>query len=327
MMKRRKFLGALTAMVSWQPVDAYAQRAGKLPTIGLLVSGTQASHGQWVTVFVQRLHQLNWIEGRTVVIEYQWSGGHADHFGEALAEFVRRKVDIIVTNGNASVTAAKDATSVIPIVFAVAGDPVGTGLIESLRRPGGNVTGLSIQQTDTATKRLELLREIVTDLHRLAILANAGNPAEGKEVGDVDKAAKSLNIETSLFEIRRAEDFVTAFDAIKGRFEAVYFVGDPLLNSNRVRINTLASAARMPTIYSQRAFVDGGGLMSYGPSFGEFYRRAAEIVDKILRGTKPGDIPVEQPTKFELVINLTTAKALGLTISPTLLARADEVIE
>jgi putative ABC transport system substrate-binding protein len=326
-MKRREFLGALGVMVSWQPVAADAQRAGKLPTVGLLVSGTQASHGQWVTVFVQRLHELNWIEGSTVAIEYQWSGGHADYLAEALAEFVRRKVDIIVTNGNASVTAAKQATSVIPIVFAVAGDPVGTGLIESLRRPGGNVTGLSIQQTDTATKRLELLGEIVPDLHRLAILANAGNPAEGKEVGDVDKAAKSLNIETSLFEIRRAEDFASAFDAVKGRFEAVYFVGDPLLNSNRVRINTLASAARMPTIYSQRAFVDGGGLMSYGPSFAEFYRRAAEIVDKILRGTKPGDIPVEQPTKFELVINLTTAKALGLTISPTLLARADEVIE
>ena len=254
-------------------------------------------------------------------------GGQAELVAEAAAEFVRLNVDIIVTNGNATVTAVKRETSAIPIVFAVAGDPVGTGLVESLRRPGGNVTGLSIQQTDTATKRLALLREIVTDLRRLAIMTNAGNPAATQEMSEVEKAAGSLGIETSSFEIRRSEDIPSVFDAVKSRFDGLYFVGDPLINSNRTRINTLASSAHLATIFSQRAFVDGGGLISYGPSFAEFYRRTAEIVDKILRGAKPADIPVEQPTKFELVINLTTAKALGLNVPASLLARADEVIE
>ncbi len=326
-MRRREFFGLFGGAVIWWPLTAHAQKSGKLSTIGLLVSGTPSTHGQWIALFLQRLHELKWTQGRNLAIEYRWMGGQAELVAEAAAEFVRLNVDIIVTNGNATVTAVKRETSAIPIVFAVAGDPVGTGLVESLRRPGGNVTGLSIQQTDTATKRLALLREIVTDLRRLAIMTNAGNPAATQEMSEVEKAAGSLGIETSSFEIRRSEDIPSVFDAVKSRFDGLYFVGDPLINSNRTRINTLASSAHLATIFSQRAFVDGGGLISYGPSFAEFYRRTAEIVDKILRGAKPADIPVEQPTKFELVINLTTAKALGLNVPASLLARADEVIE
>jgi putative ABC transport system substrate-binding protein len=324
--KRRDFITLLGGAAAW-PVEAWGQQAGKLPTIGLLVAGTPATHGQWVAAFVQRLSELSWIVGRTIVIEYRWLEGRTERFAETAAEFVRLKVDVIVTNGNASVIAAKQATTVIPIVFTVAGDPVGTGLVGNLARPGGNVTGLSIQQTDTATKRLELLREVVADLRRLAIIANVGNPAATQEMGEVKVGARSFGMDTTTFEIRRVEDIPAAFDVAKGRFDALYFVGDPLMNSNRVRINTLAAASRLPTMYSQRAFVEGGGLISYGANFRDLWRRGADYVDKILRGMKPAEIPVEQPTKFDLVINLTTAKALGLEIPSKLLFTADEVIE
>ena len=209
----------------------------------------------------------------------------------------------------------------------MAGDPVGTGLVASLARPGGNVTGLSIQQTDLAGKRLELLREVVPGLRRLAILANVGNPAAVLEMGEVQAAARTLGLEVATLEIRRAEDIAPAFEALKGRADALYVCADPLVNTNRIRINTLALGARLPTMHGFREYVEAGGLMSYGPNFPDLFRRAADYVDKILRGAKPADIPVEQPTKFDLVINLTTAKALGLDVPPTLLARADEVIE
>ena len=222
--------------------------------------------------------------------------------------------------GNPPVLAAKQATSAIPIVFAVAADPVGSGLVASLARPGGNVTGLSIQAPDLAGKRLELLREVVPGLRRLAILANVGNPGAVLEMGEVQAAAHTLGIEVVTLEIRRAEDIAPAFEALKGRAEALYVVADPLVNTNRVRINTLALAARLPTMYDSREYVEAGGLMSYGPNFPDLFRRAGDYVDKILRGAKPADLPVEQPTKFDLVINLTTAKALGLTVPPSLLA-------
>ena len=192
------------------------------------------------------------------------------------------------------------------------GDPVGTGLVASLARPGGNVTGLSIQQTDLAGKRLELLREVVPGLRRLAIMANVGNPAAVLEMGEVQAAARTLGLEVATFEIRRAEDIAPAFEALKGRADALYVCSDPLVITNRIRINTLALGARLPTMYGIREYVEAGGLMSYGPNFPDLFRRAADYVDKILRGAKPADIPVEQPTKFDLVINLTTAKALGL---------------
>jgi putative tryptophan/tyrosine transport system substrate-binding protein len=243
------------------------------------------------------------------------------------AELIQLRVDVVLATGTAPALAAKQRTSVIPIVFPFAGDPIGTGLVASLARPGGNVTGLSNQATDLAAKRIELLREIVPHLRRLAVLANVGYPAAALEMDEVQAAARTLGLEVVAFEVRGAKDIAPSFEALKGQAEALFLVGDPLMTANRNRINTLALAARLPTIYVQREYVDAGGLISYGANFPDLFRRAAELVDKILRGAKPGDIPVEQPTKFELVINLTTAKALGLEVPPTLLARADEVIE
>ena len=225
------------------------------------------------------------------------------------------------------VLAAKQATSVIPIVFTATGEPVGSGLVASLARPGGNITGLSLQQADLAGKRLELLREVVPDLRGLAIMANVGTPGAVLDMREVQATALSLGLEVITLEIRRGEDIVPAFEVLKGRAQALYVCGDPLVTTNRVRINTLALAARLPMMHSVREYVEAGGLMSYGPNFPDLWRRAADYVDKILRGAKPGAIPVEQPTKFDLVINLTTAKALGLEMPTTVLARADEVIE
>jgi putative ABC transport system substrate-binding protein len=325
---RRKFLATLLggAAAAW-PLTARAQQPGKLPTIGFLVPGTPSLHGQWFAALVQRLRDLGWIEGRTVAIEYRWAEGRTERAAEIAAEFVRLKVDVIVTSGTAFVVAAKQATSVIPIVFAAAGDPVGTGLVASLARPGGNVTGLSIQQTDVAAKRLEILREAVPGLRRLAILANVGSPSVVLDMREVQAAARTLGLEAITSEIRRGEDIVPAFEALNGRAEALYVVIDPLVNTHRIRINTLALAARLPTMYTIREVVEVGGLMSYGPNIPDLYRIAADYVDKILRGAKPADIPVEQPRKFDLIINLTTAKALGIAIPNTLMAIADQVIE
>jgi len=235
-------------------------------------------------------------------------------------------VDVIVTNGPAVAT-LKQATSVIPIVFAVALDPVGGGLVASLAQPGGNVTGQSTQQSDLAGKRVELLRDVVPRLRRLAIILNVDYPSAVLEMGEVQAAARALGIEVATLEIRRAEDIAPAFAALKGQADALYVVVDALVVANLARINILAVGARLPTMFNTRAYVKAGGLMSYGPNLSDLFRRTADMVDKILRGAKPADIPVEQPTKFDLIINLTTAKALGLEIPPTLLARADEVIE
>jgi putative ABC transport system substrate-binding protein len=281
----------------------------------------------FAAVFVQRLRELGWIEGRTIAIEYRWAEGSSERAAEIALEFVRLKVDVIATSGGPNVAAAKRETSVIPIVFAAAGDPVASGFVASLARPGGNVTGLSNQQTDTAGKRLELLREVVPGLRRLAILGLVGNTAIVQEIGEVQAAARTLGLEVVTSEIQRAEDIAPAFEALKGRAEALYVCSDPLVSTNRIRINTLARAARLPTMYGFRHYVEAGGLMSYGPNLPNLHRRAAEFVDKILRGTKPADIPVEQPVRFELVVNMITAKAIGLTIPETFLVRADEVIE
>jgi ABC-type uncharacterized transport system substrate-binding protein len=242
-------------------------------------------------------------------------------------EFVRLKVAVIVTGGTAPVAAAKQATSVIPIVFGTAGDPVRLGLVASLARPGGNVTGLSNQSADLPGKRLELLRDVVPGLRRVAVMANVGSPIGALEMDEVQAAARTLGLEVVPLEIRRPEDIGPALESLKGGADALYVVTDPVVNSNRIRINTLANAARLPTMHGERAYVEAGGLMSYAANFPDLFRRAAEQVDKILRGAKPGDIPVEQPTKFDLVINLTTAKALGISVPPSLLATADEVIE
>ena len=275
---------------------------------------------------MQRLRELGWIEGRTIAIEYRWSEGRPERNAEIAAEFVRLKVDVIVTN-NFALPTLMQATEVIPIVFPLGTDPVGGGLVASLARPGGNVTGLSMQSADLAGKRLELLREVLPRLRRLAIIGNVGNPQAVLEMGEVQTVARGLGIEVAPLEIRRAEDITPAFEALKAQADALYVVGDALVNANRTRIMTLSLSARLPTIFNARSFVEAGGLMSYGPNFSDQFRRTAELVDKILRGTKPGDIPVEQPSRFELVINLTTAKGLGLTIPDSFLLRADEVIE
>jgi putative tryptophan/tyrosine transport system substrate-binding protein len=324
-LQRREFITLLGGAVAW-PLTAGAQQSGKVPTIGFLGTTTASAWGPWTAAFVQRLRELGWIEGRTVTIEYRWAEARSEHFAEIAAEFVRLKVDVIVTGGNAAV-AAKQATSVVPIVFVLVGDPLGTGLVASLARPGRNLTGLSNQATDVVGKRLELLREVLPSLRWLAIMANVDYPTGVMEMGEIQAAAGTLGLDVTNFEIRRAEDIAPAFETLKGRADALYVVGDALVTSYQIRINTLALAARVPTIYSQREQVEAGGLMSYGPNFPDLFRRAADYVDKILRGVKPGDIPVEQPTKFDLVVNLTTAKVLGLTVPPTLLALADEVIE
>src|SRR5215831_3679258 len=319
-MTRREFITLLGGAAAAWPLAAGAQQPGMLPTIGYLGSATPATQGQWVAAFVQRLRELGWIEGRTIAIEYRWAEGRAERAAEIAAELVQRKVDVIVTSGTSLIAAAMQATSVIPVVFAAAGDPVGTGLVASLARPGGNVTGLSNQVPDLAGKRLELLREIVPGLGRLAILANVGNPLVVLDMREVQATARTLGHEVIILEIRRGEDIVPAFEALNGHEEALYVVFDALVNTHRIRINTLALAARLPTMHMFREGVEVGGLMSYGANFPDMYRRAADYVDKILRGTKAADIPVEQPTKFDLIINITTAKALGLQIPPTLLA-------
>jgi putative tryptophan/tyrosine transport system substrate-binding protein len=324
--KRRKFITLLGGAAAW-PIAARAQQPGKLPTVGLLVPGTPSSHGQAVAAFVQRLRELGWIDGRTVAIEYRYAEGRADRAAEIAAEFVRLKVDVIVTSGTPQVLAAKQATAAIPIVFAAAGDPVGTGLVASLARPGGNVTGLSLEQTETVGKRLELLREVIPSLGRLAILANVSNPAVALDMGEVQTTARTLGVEVITLEIRRGEDIVPAFEALNGPAQALYVIWDGLVGTHQFRINTLVLAARLPTMHTQRQSVELGGLMSYGANFPDLYRRAGDYADKVLRGVKPADLPVEQPTKFDLVINLTTAKALGLTIPESFLLRADEVIE
>jgi len=325
-LRRREFITLLGGAATW-PLAARAQQAGKLPTIGFLGQTTRSGGSEWVAAFVQRLHELGWNEGRTIAIEYRWAEGREERFAELAAELVRLKVDVIVTSGTPQVLAAKQATSVIPIVFATAGDPVGNNLVASLARPGGNVTGLSNLISETGGKRLEFLREVVPGLRRLAILANVSNPAVVLDMGDVQAAARTLGLEVTTLEIRRAQDIVPAFEALNGRAEALYVSSDALVNANRIRINILAVGARLPTMHGSGDYVEAGGLMSYGVNFPDQFRRTADYVDKILRGAKPGDIPVEQPTKFDLIINLTTAKALGLTIPESFLLRADEVIE
>jgi putative ABC transport system substrate-binding protein len=325
-MKRREFISLVGGATVW-PLAAHAQQAGKLPTIGFLGAPSASAWAPGIAAFEQRLRELGWVEGQTDTMEYRWAEGRSERFDEIAAEFVRLKVDIIVTSG-AVVPHVKKATSVIPIVFAVANDPVGSGLVGSLARPGGNVTGMSLQSPEIAGKRLELLREVVPGLHRLAILGDASYPASVLEIGEVEGTARTFGLDAARSEIRRAEDIAPAFETLARSAEALYVCGaDPLINSNRIRINTLALATRLPTMHSAKEYLEGGGLMSYGANLADMFRRDAEIVDKILRGTKPGDIPVEQPTKFDLVINLKTAKALGLEVPPNLLVLADEVIE
>jgi putative ABC transport system substrate-binding protein len=325
-MRRRDFIKVFGASASIWPFAARAQQSARPPTIGFLGAGTPIAWKEWVAAFVERLHELNWIDGRTVKIEYRWAEGNEQRYGELAAEFVRLKVDVIVTSG-AAVNAVKQATSVIPIVFGVANDPLTTGLVASLARPGGNVTGLSLLAPDLAGKRVEILHEVFPALRRLAVIGNVDYPASVLEISKVQATAGAIGLETSALEIRRAEDIAPAIDGLNGRADALYVCADPLLLANARLINELALAARLPTINGVRGFLDARGLISYGPNIPTLWRRSADYVDKILHGAKPADLPVEQPTKFELVVNLKTAKALGVTIPESFLSRADEVIE
>ena len=324
-MRRRELIALLGGAAASWPLAVRAPQTGKLPTIGFL-GADAAAFSPWTAAFVGHLRELGWIEGRTIAIEYRWSQGRTERYAEIAAEFVRLKVDVIVTVGSA-VPLVRQATTVIPIVFAVGIDPVGSGLVASLAQPGGNVTGLSIQANELAGKRLELARELVPRLHRLAIMFNVGNAQPVLEMGETQAAARMLGLEVVPLVIQRPEDIAGALQTLKARADALYVAVDQLMVANRTSILTSALGARLPTIFSTRDFVTAGALMSYGPSYTERFRHAADYVDKILRGAKPGDLPVDQPTKFELVINLKTAKALGLTIPQSLRVRADEIIE
>jgi putative tryptophan/tyrosine transport system substrate-binding protein len=324
-MRRRDFIALTFGATAIWPATTYAQQAARLPTVGFL--GASASgFATWAAAFAARLRELGWVEGRTVAIEYRWSEGRPERYAEIAAEFVHLKVDVILTVGSA-VPIVKQTATATPIVFAVAIDPVGAGLVSSLAKPGGNVTGLSIQANELAGKRIELLREVVPQLRRLAILFNADNTQPVLEMGEAQGEARRLGLEIIPVAIRRTDDIAPAFQNLKTRADAIYVAVDQLIVANRPSILALAVGERLPTVFSERDFAKAGALMSYGPSYAELFRHSADYVDKILRGTKPADIPVEQPTKFELVVNLATAKALDLKIPPSVLARADEVIE
>jgi len=326
-MRRREFIALLGATTAWS-LAARAQQSSKPPTIGFLVPNTRSAAREWTDAFELRLRELGWIDGRTVTIEYRWVEGRTELFAEVAAEFVRLKVNVIVTSGTPAVMALQRATPVIPIVFATAGDPVTTGLVASLSRPGGNTTGLATVGDELAGKRLELLREVIPHLRRLAIMGNVANNFTGLEMTQLREAARKLGIDAITSEIRGAQDIAGAFEQLRDGPDALYVCTDAaIIHSNRIQINNLALGQRLPTMQGARTYIEGGGLMSYGPSFTNMFRRSADLVDKVLRGYSPAEIPVEQPTKFELVVNLATAKALGLTMPPTVLARADEVIE
>jgi putative ABC transport system substrate-binding protein len=324
-MGRREFVGLLGGAAAW-PLVARAQQPPKVPTIGFLGSGTATTAGTWVAAFAQRLRELGWIENRTIKIDLRWAEGRHDRSAEIATEFVRLNVNVIVTYGSEQVQIAKEATSTIPIVFATAGDPVGSGLVASLAHPGGNITGVSSQNADLTGKRFELLHEVVPNLRRLAVLFNGNNLAFRLEVDMVRTAATPLGLDVLAGRIRSGDDIAPTFAALATNADALFVVGEPLTFTYRSQINTLALAARLPTTYSTRGYVEAGGL-SYGPNFPALFRRAADYVHKILLGQKPGDLPVEQPTRYDLIVNLTTAKALGLTIPESFLLRADEVIE
>ncbi len=324
-MRRRDFVALIGSSAAAWPLSALAQDRGKLVTVAYL-GGAEATEGKWFVAFVERFAELGWVEGRTVVIEPRWSDGRAERVAEIASELVRRKVDVIVTIGGAVAT-IKRATTSIPIVFAIAIDPLGAGLVASLSHPGGNVTGLSMQAADVASKRLEILRQIVPSLGRLAILFDANYPASIREADNVQTAASQMGLVVVSRGVQSAADIAAAFDDFKGQVDAVYVAETAMLDTNQPGIIDLGLAAKLPVTAVTGTFAKAGALMSYGANVFALYRRASELVDKILRGTKPGDIPVEQPTQFDLVVNLKTAKTLGLTIPNNLLVLADEVIE
>jgi putative tryptophan/tyrosine transport system substrate-binding protein len=293
------------------PRYANARQPGKLPTIGFLGATTPSVWSAFVAAFLQRLRELGWIDGSTVAIEYRWAQGRDELYAEFAAEFVRLKVDVILTAGTDATIAVMKTTSEIPIVFAAVGDPVGTGLVASLAHPGGNVTGLSNEQTDLAGYRLELLHEVIPSVRRVALLGNIGSPLILLEMTAAEVAAPKLGLEVFRLGVRKTEDIEPAIESVKDRADALYVCTDPLISTNRVSINILAIGEKLPTMNSFREYVQAGGLISYGPNFPDLFRRAGDFVDKILRGVKPADLPVEQPVKFDLMINATCYRCPG----------------
>lgn len=324
-MRRREFMLLMGSLAVDASAAAYGQQSAKPPVVGFLVAGTPASHGAWVAAFTQRLSELGWTDGRNIKIEYRWATGDIRQTTNFATEFVQQKVDVIVTSAF-GVVAAKQATSTIPIVSAAFGDAVANGIVASLARPGGNVTGLTIQPSELSSKRLELLRDIIPNVRRLAALVNT-HVVGAQEVVAIRTASAKLNLHANVLDVQTAEDIEAAMATLADQTDALYVFSEPLTNANKDKIIKAANAAKIPTIFGFREFVAAGGLISYGPSFIDLFARAAEFTDKILRGAKPADLPVQQPVKFDLIINLKAAKALGLSISETVLIRADEVIE
>ena len=327
-MDRRAFIGSLTGGLLAAPLAAEAQQAAKVARIGVLHPGAPATSAHFAAAFDQGLRKHGYREGRNIVVERRFAEAKAERISEIAAALVRLKVDVIVTSTDAGIAAVKQQTQTIPIVMANSTDPVATGFVASLARPGGNVTGLSSISPALSAKRLELLKEAVPGLSRVAIMWSPDVRGSVLDYKETESAARSLRLQLQSVEVSHPDDFDRAFSAFTtARAEALTVASFPVAFRNRSQLASLAQKSRLPSMYGLREFVDAGGLMAYGPNYTEGWRRAATYVDRILKGAKPGDLPIEQPTKFELVINLKTAKALGLTIPPSLLQRADQVIE
>ena len=329
--KKAKVIGlagfALCALLVTLCASVQAQQLRRVPRIGFLSSRSPDAEKSRLAAFQQGLQKLGYSAGKNILIEQRYAAGKFDRLPDLAAELVGLKVDVLVTTGTPAAHAAKNATSTIPIVIGNAGDPVGTGLVASLARPGGNVTGLSVLNTELSGKRLELLKEVVPTASRVAVLLNPANSINPLQLKEIQSAAPALGVTLHSLEVTGTDDIDRAFTAMKKeRTGGLIVLGDPLLETHRTRIAELAVKSQLPAIYSLAPYVEAGGLMSYGTNFDDLYRRAATYVDKILKGSKPADLPVEQPTKFEFIVNLKTAKQIGLTIPPNVLARADRVI-
>jgi len=328
---RRAFVSSLAALAArpaivFKPQSAYAQQPASPRRIGVLLVALSPESRE-AQAFREGLRDAGYAEGRDVVIEWRSANGDYDQVPRLVGDLVQRKVDLIVVDSTVAAGAAKRATSTIPIVMAIVADPVGTGLVASLAHPGGNVTGLSMMTTDLSAKRLQLLKEAIPRVARVAVLWNPDTSFHTKAIEELKAVAPALAIELSFVSARTPEEFGPAFSAVsRAHAQALYVMDDPFFFNHRMTLFKLASKARLPTIYGLRPYVDAGGLMSYGTNPGDLFRRSAGYIDKILRGAKPGELPVQQPTKFELVINLKTAKAIGITIPQSILLQADEVI-
>jgi putative tryptophan/tyrosine transport system substrate-binding protein len=318
-------MALLGGAATWSLAGA-AQTSSKIARVGVIIGGTPAAGGHIFEAFRQGLRQLGYVEGQTIALEVRWAEGRYERLPELVAELVRLKVDVLVVGNSPAALAAKNATRTIPIVM-FAGDPVGLGLVASLARPGGNLTGLSYFNVELNSKRLELIKQLVPGLTRVAVLRNPTVAIHATFWQETAAAAEKLGVALQPIQVRGPEDFDAAFAAARDNAQALLAFDDAMTIAYRSRVVALAASSRLPAMYGFREFPDDGGLMSYGPNFVILFQRAATFVDKVLKGAKPADLPVEQPTKFELVINTKAAKALGLTVPPSLLARADEVIE